>query len=92
MPLNLILMLAAIAAPFLSYGWGVASTTYKVRAQERSACAAKIARVQQIINDAADKRIAEATEAAKAESPTPSTPAELVALCQKSPTCRDKKP
>lgn len=92
MPITWMLMLGAVIAPFLTYGYAVAVTKHKVRAEERAVCVVKIRNLEADINAKADAKIAEAIDAAKAESPTPATAAELVALCQKSPTCRDKKP
>lgn len=92
MPVHIVLGGLLMVAVVAAVGFTIEQIKDGVRAEERAVCVVKIRNLEADINAKADAKIAEAIDAAKAESPTPSTPAELVALCQKSPTCRDKKP
>ena len=84
-----ILPAIAIAAPFLSYGYATVKTRWEVQATERAACSARIANIEKQINEAAAKQVQEARDAAE-KVLTPTTPAELVRLCQQSRDCRDR--
>jgi hypothetical protein len=90
LPTGWILPAVAIAAPFLSYGYATVKTRWEVQATERAACTARIASIEQKINEAAARQVKEAQDAAAKVSDTPTTPAELARLCQQSPACRDR--
>lgn len=94
---QIIMIIAALAAPFLGYGWGRFKgqiSEYHAVADERrkgaEACNARVLTIQ--TTHEADVRDAE--ERARAESAKiGETPvgAELKKLCDASPTCRSRR-
>ncbi len=55
-------------------------------------CNARVGEIERVHNTAVTEAVEEARRAAEAVTPTPETPAEIVALCQKSASCRSRKP
>lgn len=98
MPSTLVLYVLAGLA-----GWGIVApvATYfgaqwKTQIEERAACTIRVQSavdtVAREVNEAADRAISAAVEAASAVAPTPTAPAELAALCQADKHCRGRKP
>lgn len=55
-------------------------------------CNARVGEIERIHNKAVETAVEEARRAAEAVTPTPETPAEILALCQQSASCRSRKP
>lgn len=79
-----------IIAPAATY-YG---TQWKTQVEERAACEIRITNavhaVAKEVNEAADRAINAAHEAALHVPPTPTTPAELVTLCASDVHCRER--
>ncbi len=54
-------------------------------------CNARVGEIERQHNAAVTAAVDEARRAAEAVSATPETPAEIMALCQKSASCRERK-
>jgi len=92
-----------ISYAFLVLGaWGIVAPTvthyvtgWRTQVEERAACTIRInnavTAVAKEINEAAERVVADAVEAANAVTPTPTAPAELQALCQSDKNCRGRK-
>lgn len=83
--------------------WGVIAPTatyyatqWKTQIEERASCDIRVKTavdaVAREVNEAADRAIAAAADAARAVAPTPTAPAELAALCRVDKHCRGRKP
>lgn len=55
-------------------------------------CNARVGEIERAHNAAVAEAVEAARRAAEAVTPTPETPAEIIALCQKSASCRSRKP
>lgn len=55
-------------------------------------CNARVGEIEKAHNDAVAKAIEEARAAAATVADTPTAPAEILALCQKSASCRERRP
>lgn len=55
-------------------------------------CNARVGEIESVHNAAVSEAVEAARRAAEAVTPTPETPAEIVDLCQKSASCRSRKP
>lgn len=55
-------------------------------------CNARVGEIERVHNAAVSEAVEQARRAAEAVTPTPETPAEIVDLCQKSASCRSRKP
>lgn len=53
-------------------------------------CNARVGEIERVHNAAVSKAVEDATAAAAAVTPTPETPAEVLALCKKSASCRER--
>lgn len=84
------LTIAALTAPLVAYGYGVISTKYEVRADERAACEQRIASITAQINAAAERQIQEARDAAAKIPDAPADSAELARLCAADKSCRER--
>lgn len=82
--------------------WGVIAPTatyfatqWKTQIEERAACDIRVKvavdTVAREVNEAADRAIAAAEDAASAVTPTPAASADLAALCQADKHCRGRK-
>ena len=100
--INLGLMLWAVAGPALAGGIVytamlvreaivVAGAAQSARNDEVSRCNEQRLDISRTINDSVDAGVAAAVEAARANPPAPTAPAELVALCNADPSCRARE-
>lgn len=95
--IQIIVLVAAIAAPFLSYGWGRVQGKFETSAAVRAETKKQInqcnIRVEEI-DRKHELAVVESVAAARAESSkigeTPVGP-ELQKLCDASPTCRSRR-
>ncbi len=55
-------------------------------------CNVRVGEIERAHNAAVTEAVDEARRAAEAVTPTPETPAEIIELCQKSASCRSRKP
>lgn len=55
-------------------------------------CNARVEEIERVHNAAVSEAVEAARRAAEEVTPTPETPAEIVDLCQKSASCRSRKP
>lgn len=55
-------------------------------------CNARVGEIERAHNAAVSEAVEQARRAAEAVTPTPETPAEIVELCQRSASCRDRQP
>ncbi len=69
----------------------VSGATRTARNEEVSKCSEQRLQISRTINDAVDAGVALAVAAARETSPTPSAPADLVALCNADPACRTRE-
>lgn len=97
MNLTTVLLAWAVAAPLATYGWTKADAyldrrraVIEARQDEQRKCDVRVNTIAKEINDAADKRIAEAEKAASALPPTPPDAAGIKRLCDSDPACRSK--
>jgi hypothetical protein len=82
-----------IATALVGYGWHWVDKADAVRtawSDARTACRDTLKKVEAGINKAADKRIADAKQAADEVPPAPETDAELEKLCHRDPNCRSR--
>ena len=95
--IKLVMIGAALLAPFVSYGWGrvegkleKAAAVRAERSKQIRQCNDRVSTIQDKINqDAADAED-RARTAASAVTETPLVPLELKKLCDASPTCRSR--
>lgn len=97
MPLTAWLSIAAIALPILTF---VGTTAYNkielisaVKAERNEgirACNARVATIEQTLNDVVASKVKAALEASNAVEKTPEDKAQLSALCNRSASCRDR--
>lgn len=97
-----ILVLAALAGGALSGGVTflvmeakeAIAVSSAVKAERRNGvvtCNARVGEIERQHNAAVTAAVDEARRAAEAVSATPETPAEIMVLCQKSASCRERK-
>lgn len=55
-------------------------------------CNARVGEIERSLNAAVSTAVEEARAAAAAITPTPEAPAEIMALCQRSASCRERTP
>lgn len=55
-------------------------------------CNARVSEIERVHNAAVSAAVEEARAAAAAVTPTPEAPAEIMALCQRSASCRERRP
>lgn len=98
MPLNLILSVLFIAAPFVTYGAMavreriVVSGAIKAeRAAGIVACNSRVSQIEAATNAAVAAGIADANSAANEIGVTPAAAAELQAICDMSASCRSRR-
>lgn len=89
-PVTWVLVVTALAAPFLAYAWGAVATKYEVRAVERAACTKRIDAFAAEINAKANARVELAEAAANAVLETPAVPEAIAKLCKSDPACRER--
>ena len=91
------LVIWAFVGPMLAAGLMRGREAVMVRAsiratriEEQSACNDRVAQIALATNSAVDKAVAEAVAAANEAQATPDTPADILALCNKSASCRSR--
>tara|TARA_R110000868_G_scaffold88391_1_gene246409 strand:+ start:1912 stop:2232 length:321 start_codon:yes stop_codon:yes gene_type:complete len=100
--LNIGLIIWAVAGPALFGGVTylsmlareaiiVSGATRTARNEEVSKCSEQRLEIARTINDVVGEGVADAVAAARQQSPTPSAPAALVALCNADPACRARE-
>lgn len=57
-----------------------------------AACNIRVGEIERAHNKAVSDAVEEARRAAEAVTPTPEAPAEILALCQRSASCRERTP
>lgn len=89
----------AAAGGFLTYGTMIAREAIVVQGAVKverdkgvAACNVRVGEIERAHNKAVEEAVEEARRAAEAVTPTPETPAEIMALCAKSSSCRSRKP
>lgn len=68
-----------------------ASAVTAARSEEQKQCTARIGAIAKDSKDAVDKGVREALAAASKLSPTPEGRADIVSLCNRSVSCRDRQ-
>lgn len=96
--IQIILLVAAVAAPFLSYGFGRVQGKFETHAAVRAErtkqiteCNTRVLTIQTEHEAAIRKAEDDARTAASTVSDTPTVPSELKKLCDASPTCRSRR-
>ena len=69
----------------------VAGAAQSARNDEVSKCNEQRLEIGRTINESVESGVAAAVEASRTNAPTPSAPAELVALCNADPACRARE-
>ena len=87
-----------LAAPFATYGVmsihetiAVAGAVKATKAEAINACNAQIDRIANQLNQDADKRVSDAAQASAAVGATPSAKQDIIDLCNRSASCRERK-
>lgn len=89
----------AAAGGLLTYGTMLAREAIVVQGAVKTerdkgvlACNVRVGEIERVHNKAVETAVEEARRAAEAVTPTPETPAEIVELCQRSASCRERQP
>lgn len=89
----------ALASGALTYGTMLAREAIVVQGAVKTerdrgvlACNVRVGEIERVHNKAVETAVEEARRAAEAVTPTPETPAEIVELCKRSASCRERTP